>query len=201
MSPRPLRMRLLDLAVATVCVACVAAPTLPVVHAARSGSSIVESGATVDQRVLPTGVLSSPINGTFEKGTSGTLDGSVQWDMYSSAKNGMKLLISADRTPALRDAGSGTTVADYRATPSRWSVTGANRRFGFSVTGPASLSRFGEGAKWRGFDGSRAIEIARRSEVVPQTRTTVRLRAELGAPMATSARLTAGIRATAVTNL
>lgn len=202
MSPRRLRTRLLDLAVATVCVACVGAPLLPIVNAANGPEpSVVESGGTVDQKVLAGGIISNPLHGSFEGGGSGTVDGSISWDVYSTSRDGMKLTIASDRSPAMRDANAGVDIADFSATPSAWSVAGSDRRFGFSVTGSLALDRFGNGSKWRGFDGSRAVEIGRRGAPIPRTRTTVKLRAQFAAPLATGARPTATVYATAVPNL
>lgn len=193
------RSRLLDFAVATICVACVCAPLLPIVNAASP--SVVESGGTINQKVMQGGVISNPLNGKFERGVAGTLDGSVQWDLYSTAKDGMKLSLSSDRTPAMRDAKNGVDVADYGAAPSGWSVSGSNNRFGMTAVGGLVLGRFADGGKWRGFDGSKPVEIARRGAPIPQTRTTVKLRAELGSALASDARPTANVRATAVLNL
>lgn len=202
MSPRRLRSRLLDLAVATVCVACVGAPLLPIVNAANDPEpSVVESGGTVDQKVLEGGIISNPLNGSFEGGGSGTVDGSVSWDLYSSDRDGMKLSVSADRTPAMRDAKTGTRVPDYAAAPSAWSVASGDRRFGFTVTGGLALARFDGGAKWRGFDGQKSVEVGRRNAPTPRTRTTVKLRAEFAAPLGADARPTATVYATAVPNL
>lgn len=202
MSPRRLRSRLLDLAVATVCVACVGAPLLPVVNAADGPeNSVVESSGTVDQRVLEGGIISNPLNGSFQPGGRGTVDGSFSWDLYSTNRDGMKLTVSTDRSPAMRDANGNVDIPDYAAAPSAWRVSGSDRRFGFSVSGGLALSRFEDGARWRGFDGRRAVEIARRSGPVPRTRTTVKLRAEFAAPLASGARPTATVYATAVPNL
>lgn len=200
MGSRRLRSRLLDLAVTAGCCACVLAPLLPVVHAAER--AVVESGGHLDQSVVQSGIISHPLNGTFERRSSGVADGSVQWDLYSSANDGIKLLVSSDRDPAMRDAANGVDVDDLGADPAAWKVSNGDRRFGFSASGPLVLSRFDSGAKWRGFDGARSIEVARRGNgPVPTTRTTVKLRAEYAAPLASAARPTATINATAVVNL
>lgn len=202
MSPSRLRARLLDLAVTTLCVACVCAPLLPAVYGAdEPAPSVVESGGTVDQKVLQSGIISNPLNGSFGDGHSGTVNGSVQWDVYSTSADGLKLLLSTDRNPSMRDAKNGVDVPDYGATPSDWSVTGSDRRFGFSATGGLALSRFGDGTKWRGLDGRRAVEIGRRTSLIPLTRTTVKLRAEFSSALAADARPTANVNATAVLNL
>lgn len=197
-----MRSRLLDLTVATICVACVGAPLLPIVNAASGPEpSVIETGATVDQKVLEGGIISSPLDGSFQDGGAGTVDGSFSWDVYSTNRDGMKLSVSTDRTPAMRDSNSGVDIADFTATPSAWSVTGSDRRFGFSATGGLTLNRFENGAKWRGFDGRKAIEVARRGAPIPRTRTTVKLRAQFGASLAAGARPTATVYATAVPNL
>jgi hypothetical protein len=192
-----MRSRLLDLAVATVCVACVAAPALPFVHAQ---DSVVESGGSVDQRVLEGGVISNPLNGSFESGGAGIRDGSIQWDVYTTAARGMKLVVSSDRTPAMRDAANGVDVADYGSTPSSWSVSGSDRRFGMSAVGPMALSAFEDGRKWRGFSGRSGIEVARRGAPTGRTRTTLRLRAQFASSLGSNARPTATVYATAVPN-
>lgn len=197
-----MRTRLLDLAVATVCVACMCAPLLPTVVAATSPDpAVVESGGTVDQRVLQSGIISNPLNASFPAGTSGTVDGSVSWDLYSSSPRGLKLVVSSDRSPAMRDAANGVDVADYGSSPTAWSVAGTDRRFGFTVAGPIALSRFANASKWRGFEGGRSVEAARRGAALPKTRTTVRLRAQFGSPLASNARPAANVNATAVVNL
>lgn len=194
-----MRSRLLDLAVATVCVACVCAPLLPTVLAADSTKqSLVESGGVIDQRVLEAGIISNPLNGSFESGGSGTRDGSIQWDMYSTSTRGMKLLVSSDRTPAMRDAKNGVDVGDFSSSFVDWDVSSSDRRFGMTATGPIVLSRFS--GKWRGFDGTRGIEVARRGAPIAQTRTTLKLRAEFGQSLPSGARPTANIVATAVPN-
>ncbi len=197
-----MRSRLLDLAVATVCVACVCAPLLPSVLAADSTQpSVVEGGATVDQRVLQSGIISNPLNGSFESGTSGTVDGSIQWDLDSTATEGMKLVVSTDRDPAMHDPKNGVDVPDYGSSYTTWSVSGSNRRFGVSATGPISLSRWDSGKNWRGLDGRRGIEVSRRGAPIGRESTTLKLRAEFGSPLASDARPTADIIMTAVPNL
>lgn len=197
MSPRRMRSRLLDLAVATVCVACIAAPALPSVFAA---DSVVESGGHVDQKVLEGGIISNPLNGSFESGGSGMKDGSVQWDLYTTAKGGMKLVLSSDRDPAMRDAANGVDIGDYSSTLGTWSVSGSDRRFGFSASGAMAMKAFDEGRKWRGFDGRRGIEVARRGGPTGRLRTTVRLRAEFESSLGSKSRPTANVIATAVPN-
>ena len=191
-----MRSRLLDLVVATVSVACVCAPLLSTSFAATSDKpAVVESGGTVDQRVKQAGWISNPINTTMESGGSGTLDGSVTWSQFTTGRKGAKLVLSADSSPAM-----GADVPDYGSTPSAWSVSGSDRRFGFTALGNIALNRFEDGAKWRGFDGKSGIEVARRGANFGAARTTIRLRAEFGASLG-SARPTANIRATAVPNL
>ncbi|MCW2920919.1 MAG: hypothetical protein JWL76_793 [Thermoleophilia bacterium] len=201
MSPWRLRSRLLDLTVTTVCVACLSAPFLSSSSAADDGSAVVESAGVIDQRVLAGGVISNPLNGTFDAGGSGKHGGSVSWDLWGTGTDGLKLIVSTNRSPAMRDAKNGIDVADYGSTPETWSVGANDRRFGMTVVGSLSLGRFGDGTKWRGFDGGRAIEAARRAAPTPRTRTTIKLQAEFGSALPAGARPTATIRATAVPNL
>lgn len=200
MSPRPLRSRLLDLAVALVCIACVCAPFLATTTAAPV-APVINSSGTVDQRVLQSGIISNPINGSFGAGRSGRVDGAVSWDMYTTSIDGLKLLLASDRTPAMRDAQNGVDIADYAATPGEWSVAAGDRRFGFSVVGALGLDRFGSGARWRGLEGRRSVETARRRSTIARTRTTIKLRAEFSSALGSDARATANLTATAVPNL
>ena len=186
-----MRSRLLDLAVATVCVACVCAPMLASGFAATN-PSVVESGGTVDQRVKQSGWISNPIDLTFESGACGKLDGSVTWSQFTTGKKGAKLSVSADSKPAMDN------VDDYTTNPSAWSVGSGEKRFGFTVLGAISLNRFDDGAKWRGFEGKRAVEVARRGTAFSAARTTIKLRAECAS---SGPRPTANIRGTAVPNL
>jgi hypothetical protein len=200
MSFRRLRSRLLDLTVVTVSLACVLAPFLPSSQAATQ-PSLVEGGTSVGQRVLQAGVISHPLNGTFGGGTSGQVDGSVQWDMYSTASTGIKLVVASDRNPAMRDAANGVDIADYASQLSSWDVTGSDRRFGFSARGALVFDRFDDGTKWRGFDGKLPVDVARRRAPLAMTRSTVKLRAEFGSALAGDARPTTNIEAMAVMNL
>lgn len=205
MSFRRTRSRLLDLAVTSVCVACVGAPLLPIVNAATrsDGASgvVMESGGSVDQRVVGGGMISNPLNGSFESGGSGMVDGSFQWDMYSTARGGMKLVLSSDRSPAMRDSANGIDIGDLSSTADTWSVDNGDRRFGISAVGGLALSRFDDGRKWQGLEGKRAVEVARRGGPIAKTRTTVRLRAQFTASLPANARPTLNLRATAVPNL
>lgn len=198
-----MRARLLDLAVTTVCVACIAAPVLPIVYAAGSSSNPVvqESGGTVDQKVLEGGVISNPLNGSFDTGRSGVVNGSLQWDVYTTARDGIKLLVSTDRSPAMRDPQNGIDVDDLGDTPAAWSVAAADRRFGFTAAGELSLERFSSGTLWRGFSGTRSVEVGRRGTATARTRTTVKLRAEFGTAIPSDGRPAATVVATAVPNL
>ncbi|MCW2956474.1 MAG: hypothetical protein JWO69_1343 [Thermoleophilia bacterium] len=200
--PRRLRSRLLDLLVATSCVACVAAPALTIVNAAAPKSPVIESGGTVDQKVVEVGIISHPLNGSFGAGKSGVVNGSVQWDLYSTSTNGMKLLLSTDRAPAMRDAANGVDVPDAGSETAPWNVGSGQRAFGFTALGDLTLNRYADGAKWRGLDGKRSVELGRRAGApIGRTRTTVRLRAEFAQQLAANARPTSNLRATAVLNL
>jgi hypothetical protein len=195
-----MRLRLLDLAVATVSVACICAPMLASSLAATGPNpALVESGGTVDQRVKQAGWISNPLDGTFEAGGSGTVDGTVSWSQFTTGRKGAKLVLSADKDPAMRDGS--TEVPDYGSSPGAWSVNGSDRRFGFSVLGSIALNRFEDGAKWRGFDGKHGVEVARRGASFGAARTTIKLRAEFGSSLGSGARPTANINATAVPNL
>lgn len=182
-----MRLRLLDLAVATVSVVCVCAPFMLGSSVAATNPSVVESGGTVDQRVKPAGWISNPLDVSFESGGSGTKDGSVSWSQFTTGRKGAKLVLSAVDNPAMSGAD------DVSSTPAAW--PGGNR-FGFTALGPIALNRFADGAKWRGFDGKRGVEVARRGAAFGSARTTIKLRAELSGD-----RGTASIRATAVPNL
>lgn len=199
MSPRRLRSRTLDLAVASVCVALLAAPF--VASSAAIESSINENTADVDLSIPQIGIISLPQAGSFGAGRSGVADGSISWDMYSTASAGMKLAVSAGRAPALRDGKNSVDIADFGATPAAWSVAAGDRRFGFSAVGDIALSRYDGGAKWRGFDGTNGVEVARRGGVLGRTTTTVKLRGEYSAALADDATPSADVAATAVINL
>lgn len=199
MSPRRLRIRLLDIAVASLCVACVGAPFIPLSEAVEA--TLGESGGDIDQRVLQAGVISYPLNGAFGGATSGTADGSTQWDLYSTAADGMKLVVQSDRSPALRDGANGIDIADLAAAPAPWSVASTDRRFGFTAMGPLSLSAYAGGDKWRGLSGTRSVELAREDKPSGRSRTTVRWRAEYAQPLAAGATPTANVFVTGVVNL
>ena len=199
MSPRRLRLRLLDLTITIVCLACVAVPFIAMSQAA-DGSQI-ESGGDVDERVTESGSISYPLNGSFGSGTSGVVNGALQWDIYSTSANGMKLLVSSDRTPTLRDAQNDIDVPDYAAAPAAWAVDASSRRFGFTSVGTIALGRYGDGDLWRGFAGANPVEVARKTSALPLTRTTVRLRGEFGTALPSDARPTATLLGTAVVNL
>lgn len=199
MSPRRLRSRTLDLAVASVCVALFAAPFV-----ASSGaieSSINENTADVDVRIPQIGIISKPQAGSFSGATSGIADGSIEWDLYSTSSAGMKLAVSAGRAPALRDGQNAVDIADLGATPGAWSVASGERRFGFSAVGNIVLARYDGGGKWRGFDGRNSVEVARRAGVIGRTTTTIKLRGEYGAALASNATPSGDVTATAVVNL
>lgn len=199
MTARRLRSRLLDLAVASACLLLVGAPF--VASSSALESSITENTVDADLSVPQVGIISSPIKGSFPAGKSGIVDGSVSWEIYSSASNGMKLVVSSTRSPALRDEANNIDVADFSATPGGWSVAGTDRKFGFSAVGALVLARYNDGGGWRGFDGANGIEVARKGGVIPRTLTTVKLRGEYGAALPSDARPSASVAATAVVNL
>ncbi|MCW2949125.1 MAG: hypothetical protein JWN41_138 [Thermoleophilia bacterium] len=199
MSPRRIRIRVLDTVVALICVACFVVPFAALSQAAERPQA--ETGGDVDQRVAESGMISNPFGGTFGNGTNGTVNGLIQWDMFTTSSQGLKLTVSTNRSPALHDVANGIDIPDYGDEPSAWAVDGTARRFGFTADGDISLGRFGAGAKWRGFDGGKSIEVGRKKSTMPLTRTTVRLRAEYGTALPDSARPTADILGTAVVNL
>lgn len=194
-----MRSRLLDVAVASVCLALVAVPFVAISSAVEA--PITENTVDTDLRVPKFGLLSLPIDGSFGAGRSGRVDGSVAWDMYTSAASGMKLVVSADRSPALRDAQNAVDIPDAGSLPSPWSVGASERKFGFSAVGAFTLARFDDGKDFRGFNGATGVEVARKGGIFPATRTTVKLRGEYGSPLASNARITTNLIATAVVNL
>jgi hypothetical protein len=199
MSPRRPRLRPLDLVVTAVCVACLVVPLAAVSQAEER--SQVEQGGNVDQKVAESGMISNPLNGSFAAGGSGVVNGQIQWDIYTTSPQGMKLTVSADRTPALRDAANSIDIPDYSTDPKAWDVASGARSFGFTVQGDIALGRYDGGDKWRGFTGGTSVEVARKKAALPATRTTVKLRAEFGAALPSGARPTANLVGTAVVNL
>jgi hypothetical protein len=197
----PARVRLLDVAVALVCCAIAAAGVLPIAGAANGSKPLIEDGATVDSRVAQAGMISNPLNGSFERTTSGRADGSVQWDMYTTSPQGLKLVVSTTRSPAMRDEASGIDVPDLTGGIDEWRVPAGGRTFGISASGKVTMSPFADGTRWRGLNGRDPVEVARRAAAMPMTRTTVRLRAQYDRALPSSGTPSANIVATAVPNL
>lgn len=197
--PRPWpRRRFLDLAVTIVAVGLCAAPFVPI-----GSASFVETPVTVDQRVKQMSLISMPQDGSFTPKRAGRAHGSVGWDVYTSDTRGFKLVVSAPRSPAMRETSSGTSIADF-GDPRGWAVGRKGRAFGFSALGTQALSGYSSGKIWRGFKGERAIEIARRRQgATPTTRTTLKLTSEMGddAGFPSSARLSASVTATVLVNV
>lgn len=199
MTVQRLRLRLLDLAVASVCLMLVGIPFIASSSALES--SINENTVDADLRVPQTGIISHPQKGSFAATRSGIVDGSVEWDIYSTASSGMKLVVSSTRSPALRDTQNGIDVTDVDGTLGGWSVAKGERRFGFSAVGNLVLARYGDGGKWRGFDAGNSIEVARKGGIIPRSTVTVKLRAEYDAALPGNAKPNVNVAATAVANL
>lgn len=195
------RVSLLDLVVAFVAIAIVAVPFLPS-SAAMTRRPVVGGSMSVDQQVSQAGMISYPINPSLRVADRGASAGSVQWETYSTSGAGLKILLSSTHQPALRDSSGSVEVPDYATAPQTWDVDGAERRFGFTVQGEDAMATYAEGARWRGFEGRRSIEAARRVRgPVPSTRTNVRLIADMGEGMPSTATPRATVVATAVLNL
>ena len=157
---------------------------------------------TVDQTVNQAAVISMPLDGTFDINKNGLEIGSVDWEVYTSADEGFKLTVSSDGTPAMRDSAGGNSISDYRSDLASWSVAANDRRFGFSAKGDNALSGYGEGTKWRGFKGRRALEVARRRKgPISMTRTTVRLASEMRRALPASSKPHTSLTATAMKNI
>ncbi len=196
---RRARISVIDVCIVATAMVCCAAPFIAVGNAADG--PVFETPISVDQVVHPAAVISQPLSPAFTLIRDGRATGTVTWSVSTSDGNGFKLVLSSTTTPAMQGTGS-ATVADYSDQPSEWDVSGQERAFGFSVSGSRARSMFGNGTKWRGFDGKRGIEIARRrgSASEPVT-TTVRLATEMGAALPAAADPQAHILATTVANI
>lgn len=196
---RPFRIcsRALDLVVVLCALALMSVPFWPSSNAATSSVPV-----TVDQEVRNTAMISRPVNGSFKADLDGKSNGKIDWVVYSSADEGFKLVVSSDRRPAMRDTKSSTSIADYGSSPKAWSVGSSDRRFGFSAQGDQALDAYGGGSKWRGFTGTRSIEIARRRKgPVALTTTSVMLASEMRRPLPSNAKPHATVVATVMQNL
>jgi hypothetical protein len=192
------RIRPSDLLIVFLAVCCLASPFIPTSTAA---DSVYETPIVVDQRVQPASVISEPLRASYTFRRSGRSMGNVTWAMSTSDDNGFKLVVSASTAPAMK-LSDGTAVSDYSDTLGDWAVQDNQRMFGFSVSGTRSISSFKDGSQWRGFDGPRGIEVARRrGGASEQVSTTVRLASEMRASVPTGARASARVIATAVPNL
>lgn len=193
-----MRIRALDVAVTLVAACLCVTPFIP----GSQAGSLYETGLSVDQEVKQTALISKPLSGRFDLKRSGRTSGEVNWDVYSSAGDGFKLVVSADGTPAMRDSVAGSYISDYSSALNTWSVLSGERRFGFSASGAKALGVYEQGKKFRGFAGGAAIEISRRREgPVAVTRTTLVLRSEFDSPLPSSARPRASITGTAMLNM
>jgi hypothetical protein len=168
-----------------------------------SSASLVQQQVHVDQRVRPSVSITRPIDGAFTARRSGRSSGEVDWGASTTSLTGYKLVVSSDSSPALRDAaGSGSSVADMPWTPAAWSVSGSDRRFGFTAKGDDAVGAYSGGARWRGFRGGKTTEAARdRNGARPMTMTEVLLSAEMGSTLPTSSNPEATVVATALANL
>lgn len=197
---RRTRSRTLDAAVVLIALACCTSPLIAWSSAAAPDSPIIQTKTTVDQKVLETAMISNPLNGDFRVSRSGRAVGSVDWDVFTTSRSGYKLLVSALDAPAMRSTDG--KIGDYSHDPSAWNVSGNDRAFGFSARGVHTMSVFGDGANWRGFDGRREVEVARKyGTAVASTRTTVRLSSEMGRSLPASSSVSGTVVATAVLTL
>lgn len=189
---------MLDIAVTLVAMCLCASPFIPRSHA----GNLSETGVKVDQKVKQTALITKPLSGRFDYSRSGVSTGQVSWDVYSSAGEGFKLVVSTDGTPAMRDSAAGSVINDFSTSLSGWSVGGGDRRFGFSSTGDAAISSYESGTRYRGFQGAQGLEIARRRKgPIAVTRTTLKLRGEFTNPLPSNARPKVLVIGTAMLNL
>lgn len=194
-------MRVTDGVVVTIAMILMATPFLPSVWAASDGA-VIEAPMSVEQKVKSSSMISKPTDGHFDVDHDGKSLGTVNWDVFTTDTNGFKLVLSSTSSPAMRDMRGNSDIDDYSDSPTGWSVSGEQRRFGFSAVGARAMSEFGGGRKWRGFDGLKGIEIARRrGSATAETRTTVRLASEMGNALPAGARPRAAIIATVVANI
>ncbi|MBC7644775.1 MAG: hypothetical protein H7123_06590 [Thermoleophilia bacterium] len=194
------RLRRADVAVLLVAIMLCALPFMPSVHAA--GNSLVQSQINVDQKVRPAAMISQPQDAAFHAGRSGKSSGAIGWDIWTSSADGYKLVVSSDQTPAMQDRQADSSIGDMLADPAAWSVGSNERRFGFSARGVQALNRYGNGSQWRGFRGTRGIEISRHTgSSVALTRTWLRVASEFNSALPAGARPVAHVTATAVPNL
>jgi hypothetical protein len=173
---RSLRSRALDLFLVGGGVVLLSTPFLAWAMAAPP---VAEKAMTVDQQVASSALISLPLAADFQAPDSGREVGSVRWDVYTSAKQGYKLAVSADSTPSLR--GDGCAMPDVQADPKPWSIGPGQWGFGVSATGDQTLAAYRDSGdrQWRGLDGRRPIEVARhRGGATRATRTTVWMAAE-----------------------
>jgi len=183
-----------------VAITLISLPFLPSVHAADT--SLVQAQLNIDQTVRPVAMISQPQDADFQIDHSGKSTGAIGWDIWTSAPEGYKLVVSSDRTPAMQDSQAGASIGDMLGDPNTWNVGANDRRFGFSARGDQTLNRYGNGSQWRGFTGTRGIEISRHTgSSVALTRTWLRLASEFGAALPSNAHPVAHTTATAVPNL
>lgn len=188
-----------DVMIVGVAICMIMSPFIRTVEAADG--PVYETPMSVNQRVRPAGMISEPLAEAFTFQRQGLATGSVTWSVSSSDTNGFKLVLSTTSEPAMR-ASDGTVIPDYDHTPTDWNVNDSERAFGFSVVGQRSRSDFGDGTKWRGFNGRQGIEVARRRGGASEpVRTTIRLASEMGQALPASVDPRARVVATAVANL
>ncbi len=190
--------RLLDCGVMVVAIALVTVPFIP-----RGSAALIEQPVTVHQRVKQAAFISLPQAQSGMRARTGKrTTAEVSWRVFSTAGEGYKLVISTNRRPAMSDRRSGAEVEDLPSTLQPWRTVRDSRRFGFTAGGRHSLDSFRDGRYWRGLDGRRGVEVARRrSGPVAQSTTNVRFASEIRDPLPEGARPKAYVLATATINL
>lgn len=192
--------RAADLGIAVVGVVLVLSPFIAQSFA---GDAIIEQRIAVGQRIKAAAVVSPPATGRFVMDSGGLTTGAVSWDVFTTDSGGFRMTVNTDANEeALRDRTTGLSVADYSHSSSEWSVPAGQRRFGFSAVGDYALNEYGDGSKWRGFEGRRGVLVARHgSGAAPMSRVTLRLASEMKSPLPDSANPKAYIYSTVTVNI
>lgn len=148
-----------------------------------SAGSLTDIPLTVDQSVKEITMISKP-DGSFNVDNSGRSTGKIAWDVYTSFGQGFQLSVRTDAIPALRDANGKATISDYTSTLSPWSVSNGDRKFGFTVKGKQALSIYDSGSMFRGFEGTKPIQISRRrGGPIGNTETDLMITSEFDEPL------------------
>ncbi len=194
--------RAVDLCVIIVAMAFGSWPFMNQVIAASDEDVLLQSSVRVEQKVKSSTMISHPAPvSSLNVDRNGRAQGEVMWEVYTSADKGFKIALSSDGSPAMRSTDQKDNVEDYGATPSAWSVGNKDRAFGFTVTGDNALGMWNGGQLWRGFNGSRSVEAARRRQgPVATNQIKVKLSAEMGKPLPGNADVSALVIATAFVN-